>query len=146
MVNKKCANGESSFAWEISFSSKDTLKTSNLYHQTDCLYKDASHNIQRDGGTINVQRFKGGIEVSDTFIEKNLVATNHDSEYKFTFFSGGAQLKILYSSTTDTTTPKRINDLKINYNHTRSDRTDTICINRIAGFPTVNKHKSDCLQ
>ena len=135
--NKKCSNGDIAAVWQVVFSD---LNTDEIKHEFNCITIAGLTNVEDSAVTL--------LYTEVAFLDIDGVAeellTPETDIIRINFLSGNAQTKmeqVLLDTTED-----RIDEIRIVFDHTfeLSDLQQTLCLNRVAGFPRINKYSDTC--
>ncbi len=138
MTNKKCNNGSISTDWKLEFKTDGT--STDYSHQLKCFY---------DGGSTDETELKTPLYGKIKLIDFNdggllLDGTNgkefpDQSDLSFESISGLG--KVEYNIGAGIV---RANEIKVVFEYDGPSYFQTICFNRIAGYPTFSKSTESC--
>ena len=137
ITNKKCSNGDIAAVWQVIFSD---LPTTEIKHTLNCITTANLVSVEAAEATL--------LDTDVSFLDIDGVAEDLNTPVteviRINFLSGSAQTKLEQVETD--TTENRIDDLRIVFAHTfeLSDLQQSLCLNRVAGFPLINKYSDTC--
>ena len=137
ITNKKCRNGDIAAVWQVVFSD---VTTDTISHVLNCITTAGTIEIQ-DPAISLINTDIAFLDIDGT--AENLATPTTDI-IRINFLSGSAQTKI--EQVLLDTTENRIDDIRMVFDHTydNSDLQQTLCLNRVAGFPLINKYSDTC--
>ena len=142
LTNRKCINDDIAEAWQLVI---EGLNNSGpLQHTLNCINGDDFEvDIVTEVETLTLV----DSEISELELDGAVVLdvlTSDVVSLRVNFLSGSAQTRIEQVESDGAIT--RINDFRIVFRHTLNDSgvEQAICLERVGGFPTINKFGSIC--
>lgn len=146
LTNKKCPDDSIAVAWQVVLGG--ITNDIPLTHTLNCIN---GPDFSADVVNVEATTVLSTTEVDALQIESTVVpdlATYGSATLKINFLSGSAQTRIelLRPAETPPDDDVRIDNFRIVLGHTdaESDLQHTICLNRVGGFPTLNKYGTIC--
>ena len=142
ITNRKCNNGDIAMAWQLVLEGLNN--SAPRQHTLNCVNGDSfGTDILTEVETLTLV----DAEISDLEIDGVVVpdiTTSDVTTIRINFLSGSAQTRIEQVESDGTVT--RIDNFRIALRHTvgESGLEQAICLERVGGFPTINKSGSIC--
>ncbi len=150
LTNRKCDVSTVATGWQIEIGGIDN--GSPLSHSLNCLTgPDFINDVNTVSGPTTLTNTEiDALEVTTstgttTSYDAVSITTSNLDKLRISFLGGSAQARIELD---DTSGPpaERLDDFRIVFGHTyeNSDKQQTVCMNRVASFPTINKYGNIC--
>jgi len=135
MTNKKCTGGFTSTSWRVDLILNDDTGT-DYTTQLKCVHS---------GGETDETELKTLLHGDVYFMEFEKTGGSgapYSKVLRFSFYSTSGLPRIEHGP--DSSNLTRVNDIKIVFKFDYQDHFQTVCFNRIAGYPTLKKSGQDC--
>ena len=139
LTNKKCPDGTVAISWQAVLSGIDD-GSGVLSHALNC--DNGSSLVVVEEATVLTDTQIDLLELDGTVVPD--ISTSNIADLKINFLSGSAQTRLEQVDTSATT--DRLDSFRVVIGHAieGSDLQQAICIERVAGFPTLNKSGNVC--
>ncbi len=134
MTNKKCSNGSTAINWRAVMI--PTL--GSFTYDLQCFYDSTNYTIER--ATVSPEKIDLESMDFNEDQDPSVMTSSFPVSVSYIFFSGGGQSKLEYNDGSD----KKAESVTNILGHTNSSFQQTICFNRVSGFPTFNKSGTTC--